>query len=171
VPALSGDANIASEPERASGDGISSGLPLGGPPKQAGPESVSTASSGASERRLPDGNANGSPVEDAHRIVPVRQWLKCEKTAGAAKGDSRRRDAFSCHPASRSSVARPARHGLAVQRLARPGRGSNRYKQRVTNQPAHGAARMPFGVAPGRGLDPAPPEDSPLSPSLTPVQR
>jgi len=104
VPALRGNATIASEPEPASGDGISIGLPLPGPPKQAGPESASRASSGAIERRLPDGNANGSPVEDAHRIVPVRQWLKCEKTAGAAKGDSRQRDAFSCHPASRSSV-------------------------------------------------------------------
>jgi hypothetical protein len=47
----------------------------------------------------------------------------------------------------------PARPRLAVQPLARRLRGSNRYKRRVTNRPAHGAARTPFGGATGRGLD------------------
>jgi hypothetical protein len=47
----------------------------------------------------------------------------------------------------------PAGPRLAVQRLARFLWGSNRYKRRPTNRPAHGAARMPFGRASGPGLD------------------
>src|SRR5689334_24970206 len=90
----------AAEPPAPRGDGIGTGTSLREPPKHAVPAIASTASSGACQRRLPNGNAKGSPVEDAHRIVPAPERLKCEKTGRAPKGDSGRRDAFSCHPAT-----------------------------------------------------------------------
>src|SRR6476661_1417171 len=132
------------EPSARSGDGIGSATSLREPPKHAEPASASTASSGTSERRLPDGNANGSPVEDANRIAPTHHGLKCEKTVRAAKGDSGRRDAFSCHPATAANARRtgpsPALSAAPRTVVWRPGSLQTEARKSMSARRCTGAA-------------------------------
>src|SRR5207249_1863291 len=95
------------------------------PPAHALAATTSAARHESIVRRLPTGNVNGSPGEDASTIVGTGGPLKCEETGRGKKGDSRGDIALPCHAqvegparrAPRSTRGAALRTGAAARRI------------------------------------------------------